>query len=189
MEAGEQPRSDGFLEADEEGNSAGSELLEGAMIHAANAYQQRKVPYIGFLWSSLLFRSDVSPDYGHFLLNFADRLTYRQLQAIAFFAENAGAVELNRLEAEREYRGHWPFANGLGVELSEGGDLGVFGIEQAGGAVAHPRGGYGANDIESSPLSNVALTPLGRNLYELMELHRIPTEEKDRILDLIRAGH
>jgi hypothetical protein len=33
------------------------------------------------------------------------------------------------------------------------------------------------------------VTPLGRNLYELMELHRIPKEEKDRILELIRAGH
>jgi hypothetical protein len=44
---GDVPRSDGFLEPDEFGESPGSELMEGVMIHAANAYQQRKVPYIG----------------------------------------------------------------------------------------------------------------------------------------------
>ena len=189
MQEGEIPRSDGFLEADDEGNSAGSELLEGAMIHAANAYQQRKVPYIGFLWSSLLFRSDVSPDYGHFLLSLADRLTYRQLQAIAFIAENAGREQLARLEAEREHKGGWSFANGLGVELNEAGDVGLFGIEQASGAVTHPRATMSSAGIESAQLSKIGLTPLGRNLYELMELHRIPEEEKNRILDLIRAGH
>jgi hypothetical protein len=153
MQGGEQPRRDGFLEADHEENAPAWELLEGAMIHAANAYQQRKVPYIGFLWSSLLFRSDLSPDYGHFLLNLADRLTYRQLQAIAFFAENAGSDDLARLQAEREQQGGWWFADGLGVELNEGGDVGLFGIKQASGAVTHPRGTMGSGGIESANLA------------------------------------
>jgi hypothetical protein len=61
------------------------------MLHAASAYQERKVPYIGFLWASLLFRPDLSLDYAHVLLRLADRVSYRQLQVIAFLAENASA--------------------------------------------------------------------------------------------------
>jgi hypothetical protein len=190
LDSGETVRSDGFLDTDREGNSPASELLEGTMIHAANAYQERKVPYMGFLWSSLLFRADITQDYAHLLLRLADRLTYRQLQALAYFAENANSDELTRLEAKREEEGHWPFADGLGIELNElGGDLGLLGLAQADGTVIRVAGTWNGGDLERANLWQIAVTSLGRNLYELMELGRIPEQEKRRILDLIRADH
>jgi hypothetical protein len=190
LESGDALRDDGFFVEEDPEHSPAAELLEGVLLRAADAYQQRKVPYIGFLWASLLFRPDITPDYGHLLLRLADRLTYRQLQALAFFAENANSDELTQLEGRREEEGHWAFADGLGIELNElGGDLGLLGVAQADGTVIRSAGTYNGGDLERVNLWNIALTPLGRNLYELMELDRIPTQEKEGILKLIRAGH
>jgi hypothetical protein len=190
LERGDDLRQDGFFDEGDPEHSPAAELLEGVLLRAANAYQQRKVPHIGWLWASLLFRPDVTPDYAHLLLRLADRLTYRQLQALAFFAEKANSDELSHLEAQRQEEGHWPFADGLGIELNElGGDLGLLGLAQADGRVIRSAGTWNGGDLERANLWNVALTPLGRDLYELMQLGRIPKPEKDRILDLIRAGH
>jgi hypothetical protein len=190
LAAGDTPRSDGFFEQREGREQPPAyELAEGVLLRAANEYEERKVPYIGALFASVAFRADIALPYANLLLRLADRLGYRQLQAIAFFAENAGSEQLARLEAERERKGGWWFANGVGVELDEAGDIGLFGIEQESGAVTHPRATLSSGGIESAQLSRIALTPLGRNLYELMELDRLPQGEKDRILDLIRAGH
>ena len=159
------------------------------MLHAASAYQERKVPYIGFLWASLLFRPDLSLDYAHVLLRLADRVSYRQLQVIAFLAENAGSEGLSRLQTKREEEGHWSFSNGLAVELAELGDLSLFGFRQEDGSVPRPAGTYGGGDPESLNLHVFALTPLGKDVYDLMELQRIPAEEKEHIFDLIRVEH
>jgi hypothetical protein len=106
LNTGEAPREDGFISNDD--SAPGWELLEGAMVHAASAYQERKVPYIGFLWSSLLFRPDISPDYGHYLTGLVDRLTYRQLVAIAFIAEQGqGSVSRRTMVPSFSQAGPW----------------------------------------------------------------------------------
>jgi hypothetical protein len=191
-EHGDVPRDDGFLEPDELGESPASELMEGAMIHAANAYQQRKVPYIGFLWSSILYRPDVSWEYGHYLLGLTDRLTYRQLVALAFFAEHERGDRLTRLGADRQVEAT-PFREGLGVELEALGELSLLGYWQREGEVAKPGRTYGGGgvltDFESAGMLLVAaLMPAGRDLVELMELHRIPADEKEHIFELMQPS-
>jgi hypothetical protein len=186
IDQGERPRDDGFLGPDEA--APGWELLEGAMIHAANAYRERKVPYIGFLWSSFLFRPDIAPDYADVLLRLANRVSYRQLVALAFFAENAGSRALIDLDTEREME-RWPFAQGLARELDELGDqLDLIGIEQRDGSIANPLSTMDAPRIEQQDLARVVLTTVARDLYELMELSRIPEDEKQAIFSLMERS-
>ena len=185
---GESPREDGFFEPEDFERSAGEELLEGVLLQAANAYQERKVPYLSSFYASIALRSDISPAYAHILLRLVERLTYRQLVALAFFVENAGSDELAQLQGRREVEGRWPFADGLGRELEDlgGGDLGLLGIAQADGTVIRADRTWGHNDFEQQhELGNVAPTPLGRDVYELMELARIDAAEKRAIFSLL----
>lgn len=197
VEAGETPRDDGFFDASDGERAPADELLEGVLLHAANAYQDRKVPYLAALFASLAFRSDISPAYGHYLIRLADRLTYRQLCALAFFAERGESIDLTRLEGDRQERGHRPFEQGLGRELDElAGDLGVLGIWMPHGemvradrtvAVGSADGATVGGSVEKTDIGEIVPTSLGRTLYEVMELERIPDGDKETIFDLMAA--
>jgi hypothetical protein len=131
----------------------------------------------------------VSPAYGHHLLGLADRLTYRKLVALAFFAENGRTPRLITLDAKRKAEGITPFGEGLGSELDELGELSLLGYYQDPEFVAKPSRTYGGGerlgDFEGH-LDAAALMPTGRDLYELMELHRIPEHETDHIFNLMQ---
>lgn len=43
------------------------------LLHAMNAYQERKVPFLGAFFASVAHRSDISPSYAHSLLQIAER--------------------------------------------------------------------------------------------------------------------
>ena len=74
LEDGETPRDDGFFDPGIEGHDApAEELLEGALLFAANAYEQRKVPLIGRLYASLVFTS-IPVAHANWLLRLAERL-------------------------------------------------------------------------------------------------------------------
>jgi hypothetical protein len=186
-ESGEERRDDGFFDPRADGERPeAEELLEGVLLHAMNAYQERKVPYMGAFFASIAHRSDISPAYAHALLQIAEQLTYRQMVALAFFAENAGSEELMDLDVRREEEGKWEFSDWLGRDVRElGDDMALLGVVQEDGSVIWAAGTWGGPDIGRHDLAKVAPTALGRDFYELMELGRIPAEEKRDILRLL----
>jgi hypothetical protein len=150
--SGQSPRADGFFERPSDGRPPAEELLEGVLLHAANAYQERKVPFMGAFFTSVAFPSDISPAYAHLLLQAAEQLTYRQLVVLAYFTENENSRELTDLTARRETEGHWELADGLGPELNELGDRGLLGVRQANGGVISASGTWDGGVLsESSP--------------------------------------
>src|SRR5262249_5447307 len=84
---GEQPRGDGFDQPRDGNRPDSDELLEGMLMLAAATYEQRKVVHIAHLYDGLLSDESVSAEKGHYLLKLADRLTYRQLVALAVLAD------------------------------------------------------------------------------------------------------
>jgi len=100
VDAGQTPRTDLF-ESQEGGEADGStrttaeELLEEICRIAGDAADERKIPYLGRLYASLLFVKDVSPSHMRFLCKTLEALTYRQLIALATIAEACDAVALN----------------------------------------------------------------------------------------------
>jgi hypothetical protein len=84
---GEKLRDDGFFDSGVGQRSDADELLEGVLLQAANAYQERKLRHLGAILPSLAVRPDISPADGHWLTQLADRLTWRQFAVLAIFAD------------------------------------------------------------------------------------------------------
>jgi hypothetical protein len=187
---GQEPRTDGFFDQPEDGRgSDAEELLEAVMLAAGSASQERKVPYIGRLFGSLAFRPDISPGYGHFLARLANRLTYRQFVATAFIGAEQSVDKLVRLDSDRQYQGHWSFSERLGPELDELADLAIIGIETSDRRIVKPSGRWAGGDIENlEALGNLRLMEMGRDLYDLMGLAQISTDEQERIYGLMSTA-
>jgi hypothetical protein len=123
QEQGEQVRDDGFFDEDGRLRSDGEELLEGVLRQAAAAYEERTVPLLARLYSSIAFDPQVGPGDAFFLVRLAGALTYRQFVALGVhYDENReGRIALKALkddgpghssyavEAElRDLAGPWP---------------------------------------------------------------------------------
>lgn len=186
-EAGDDCRDDGFFDSRAHGERPeAEELLEGVLLQAMNSYQERKVPYMGAFFASVAHRSDISPAYAHALLQIAEAMTYRQMVALAFFNENSGSAELLELDVRRKEDGKWEFSDWLARDLAGlGGEMALLGLTQEDGSVTPAGRTYGGAELSAHELGEVALTQAGRDFYELMELDRVPAEDKHEILRLL----
>jgi hypothetical protein len=161
-----------------QGGSDAEELLEGVLLHAGNAYEERKVPYLGNIFASVAFRSDISPQYAHFLADLAERLTYRQLVAIAFFRNRQFRDRLAMLAVDQE-EGAGPSPPDIRAEIDELARLYLLGRLGPDEEDFTRDWGYSyLGDIYES----VGPTELGRDLADIMELDAIPTGEQAEIL-------
>ena len=86
---GEVPRADRFFESDGEHGSTADEILEGVLLCAGDAYEERKIEYLARLYPGIVFDPTIAPEYGYFLIKTADALTYRQIVFLAHFAGDA----------------------------------------------------------------------------------------------------
>jgi hypothetical protein len=184
------PRSDGFFDTRANGErSDAEELLEGVLLRAMNAYQERKVPYMGRFFASIAKRPDISPAYAHVLLRIMDEMTYRQFVALAYLAENLGSQEFLDLAALRDEQGPWPLPDGFDRELKElGEEMGLIGIRQKDGTTLPAAGTWGGGDLTRHDLSTVTLSDIGQDLYDLLGLSHVPNGEKLEIRDLLRGA-
>lgn len=184
------PRSDGFFDSSAAGErSDAEELLEGVLLRAMNAYQERKVPYMGRFFAAVARRADISPAYAHVLLRIVDEMTYRQFVTLAYLAENLGSQEILALAVARDEGGPWQLPDGFDRELIELGEgMGLLGIRQEDGNVIPAATTYGGGDITKHDLSTVTLSDLGQDLYDLLGLSELPSDEKDGVLDLLQGA-
>ncbi len=182
LETGETLREDGFFGDETSVRPPSDEVLEGALVVAAESYEERKVPYLGRLYASLAFRSEIDPAEAHVFIRLAGRLSYRQLTILAFFDERAETIDLSELDAEREERGFPSLPAGIRPELEELGDLGLLGVVQERGGPVKPSEAYVPANIDRLHLGNFVLLPLGRELHGLMGLVEISEEDKEGIM-------
>jgi hypothetical protein len=174
--AGEQPRTDGLFEPGQDPEG----LLEGALLTAARSYQQMKVPFVGAFYASFLFADDISADTGQYLLRLLDRLTYRQLAALAFIGAPRRRAEREQIRVDARESGDRTSPTLL-AELTDLANLGLVGFEQSEGRVANPLATMGRGQISAGALDHTVLTGLGRQMVNLAELYNIPTEDQDGI--------
>jgi hypothetical protein len=191
LNAGDQPRDDGFFDPGPDRRADAEEVLEGTLLTAANAYEERKVPHIGRLYANLGFDATVSAAHAHYLLRLADRLTYHQLAILAFFMEaQSGEYEnaVMRLTAERSETGNLP-AEEFVAEMNDLGDARLIGLRQNDGTVTPAQetwGGGGAGRM--SDVVRLAPTRVGETLHRLMELDHLPRADLEGVLAELRGG-
>jgi hypothetical protein len=169
---GEEPRTDGFFEGGE--RSSGEELLEGVLLQAADAYEERKLRYLGRLYASFVF-STIPPAYAHYLLRVSERLTYRQFVLIGLIGQG---TDLG-MTFEDPTPGVAVVDSGvsIGAEFVNLGAHGLVAIEASTGSLDLPDAIWDARTVEAFRLNRVRLTSPGRDLYEGLGLVAIPAEE------------
>jgi hypothetical protein len=192
--AGEQPRADGFFD-EQDGESAAGELLEGVLLTAADAWENRKVPYIGNLFAGMSFDPAVSIAESSYFLRLADRLTYRQLALLAFWhAATRDGSDYERavlsLGVDQDEQGGRP-TPALTAEMDDLMRAGMLGVAREGGTVGYPEPTWGGvadvASLRGTDLATVRLTPLGETLYRLMGLDQVPPEDLDDVLAALRG--
>ncbi len=174
IEAGElRPREDGFFDENENGDrSAAEEILEGVLLKARDAYEEKKIPFLGRLYASIAFFREISPGMANHLVELASQLTYRQLVLLAIFDSDEDRLR------DGSYRNDQDAINKLGIEgqglLTETYELNQRGLLSGGGSAwialadVDPRG--------ARPLGSGAL------LVRMMELGKIPDEDREPII-------
>ena len=180
---GETIRDDGFFDSAEAQRSDAEEILEGVLLEAANAYQERKLRHLGAILPSLAVRPDVSPADGHWIARLADRLTWRQLVVLAIFADPP-EQRLSQRDIDQDVSGSTPLQTGLGEEVEELRTLGLLGEATEDGEVV--RAGTlirGTSGLLRLPMTLWRLADPGRLLVEVARLDGISAEERAAVLE------
>lgn len=175
---GERARNDGFFDDRGALRPEAEELLEAVLMHAANAYEERKVPYLAHLYDTVAHDAEVSAADAHAVLAFADRLTYRQLVALAVLADEKHFRDLARAGTLRA-EGRASPSETLLMELDELGATALIGVRVEG------KGPYRIGEVIGSagpasrhPFGALKLLPAGLLLLRLMRISDIPDADR-----------
>jgi hypothetical protein len=190
MDAGDEPRGDGFFEPGPDGRIDAEEVLEGTLLTAANSYEERKVPLVGRLYANLAFDPTVPPAHANFLLRLADRLTYRQLVILAFFAQaQSGECEMALVELSSGGSGRLPSPT-LVAEMNDLSGARLLGFRQSDGTVSAPQDtwGDGGSGWRPGNLPQGALMTVGETLNRLMELDTVSQGDLVGVVTELRGG-
>ena len=169
--SGENLRDDGFFDEKPAGRSDAAEVVESVLLKVQREPEEKKIPYMGYLISSIPFEQQISVHMAHQLIKAAEQLTYRQLCILKL----CGVKDKFGLRSNNYREGAYP-ENDLYEVLHECGDL-------HNGEYIHS--GLDTATYESNILSRVrsiipndmAFRPIGSYLYNLMKLSQIPDED------------
>ena len=79
LEAGERVRNDGFFDSAGAGRSDAEEVIESVLLKSQREPEERKLPYMALLLSSIAFDKRISAEMAHQITKAASDMTFRQL--------------------------------------------------------------------------------------------------------------
>lgn len=160
---GETPNSD--FEGEDELN-----LLETSIRAAISSTNEKKARLIGNFYASCIFEADLGPDDALAYLGDLDQMTWRQICALAYFADD-GRTSDRELYAAGGTEGVRQIVPGCEQELSRlARTRELIGFVQEDGSVSNPSNAWGPGLIVASEIHRVALTGRGKTLYRLAEI-------------------
>jgi len=179
LEAGEQPRQDGFFADAHDNRSTAKEVFEGVVLAAQREAEEKKVRLFGNLLANLAFARDVEREHANFLVRLGEDLSYRQLCLLALFAQNTllrGGN--NRLSLRTsDYRDSDLLGMDLIVLLQETYDLYQQGLVNNGGSAM-----ISVADAIPSQMSPVGAAA---TLHNLMELWTVSNDDLNTLIRLL----
>ena len=179
-ENGENIRQDDFFDKKQTGRSHAKEVAENVLLKVQREPEEKKVQYMGYLFSSIAFDSQISVHMAHQLVKAAEQLTYRQLCILKL------SVVKDRFGLrDKNYREHGTFTKELHQVLYECGDL--YNRE-------YIHFGENALTFQENVLSRVmsvkpsgmTLQGIGEDLFNLMKLFLIPDQDINPIAEQLR---
>lgn len=175
---GESLRDDGILAHDSE---AGAEILEGILRSAVEAEGRRKCTAIANLATAIGFEEEVSAADALRYLRLLRSMSWRQLCALAYFADDSRADGRALISARGE-EGDARVRPALEAELTEmARTFELIGLQDDRGGVNNPSDTWNGGGIGAATLTKVAPTALGHTLCQLTRLSSIvsPSELDD----------
>ena len=174
LEAGDSVRADDFFDVKLADRSDAEEVAESVILKVQREPEEKKIPYMGYLFSSVVFDAEVSTQLAHQIAKVAEQLTYRQL-CILKLAAAKDEYELR----DRDYRDHDDFRIELTQILYECAELyDRQYINFRGEPNLHTReySDFGATiaGLTNAIPSRMTLQGMGEHLYDVMMLSRIP---------------
>ena len=171
IENGESVRTDGFFDEKQTGRSDAKEVAESVLLKAQREPEEKKVQYMGYLFSSIVFDAQISVHMAHQLVKAAEQLTYRQLciLKLCVVKDNFGLRDNN-------YREQETFKKDLHQVLYECGDLHNREYIHSGGNTITYQANVLSRVMSVKP-SGMTLQGIGEDLFNLMKLFLIPDQD------------
>jgi hypothetical protein len=79
-------RCDGFFDETPDGRNAAQEIVEGVLLGARDAFEERKVQHIGYLFANVAVDDKIDAGLAALMLRRAEALTWRQYVLLAVVA-------------------------------------------------------------------------------------------------------
>ena len=169
-EAGESVRTDGFFDEKQTGRSDATEVAESVLLKVQREPEEKKIPYMGYLLSSIAFDPEISVHMAHQLAKSAEDLTYRQL-CILRLCDVKDKYQLR----DQHYKDPTSFDKSLYQILHECHNLYHSGYIYHKGTLSIG-GSEAFVPTDLNPRSMI-LNGLGLDLFNLMKLSLIPDED------------
>ena len=87
LDAGDTFRDDGFFDTANPGQSSAGEIYEGTLLAAQRSYEERKVPFVGYLMANIAFERNVDRRSANWLIKTAQELTWTQLVLLSIVGQ------------------------------------------------------------------------------------------------------
>ena len=186
-ERGGHVRDDGFFDERGKLRPDAEELLEGILRHAAETYEERKLPFLAALYSGVAHDDKVAAADALFMTRVAANLTYRQFVALAVLAHRdehfRDLARAGRLRDE----GRATPDEAVVMELDDLGDRRLVGIRANGRVVT-----VGQTYSSMPPLSTatagygaLALPPTAETFVHLARVNTIGPDERQAWIDAL----
>ena len=177
LENGDALRDDDFFDKKQADRSDAEEVAESVLLKVQREPQEKKIPYMGYLLSSIAFDPEITLPYANQLIKVAEQLTYRQL-CILKLCDVKDKCNLR----DKDYRDQNVDKKDLYQVLYECAELdNKQYINSRGKADLHGRefADFGAtiDGLTRAIPSCMSLQGLGKDLFNLMKLSLIPCRD------------
>lgn len=172
---GQSIRDDGFFDGE---RSYGHEFAEGVMLVAKDAFEERKIPYLGNLIANVAFVPTIDPATANMAVRMAEDLSWLEMCLLGVIANPEKYPMPDRSPAGSE---HWK-AHTVRATIKRMPDMGSADL------LAYKRtkteGPLGLAKFDTN-LSGIEFTSRGRLIAGLMDLGSIPDADLAAVYDLI----
>ncbi len=190
LEANENPRDDGFFDKIHTRRSAADEVLESVILKAQREPEERKIQYMSYLFSNIVFNPQIDVHTAHQFVKIAEELTYRHLciMKLSLQANEYGVLDLEQANFTLTFRSvikdcfnlyNWGYIDGDNRFMYRLYELYAKGPQLVGDSTDSKYQGLMNKDTKT-------VEGIGKNIFELMNLDLIPNEDIDTIVQTFK---
>ena len=173
LERGDRLREDGFFDKGHGPRSSADEVAEKLVLTVQRDPEEKKLEYMGRLYCNVAFDPEICPQMAHQMMKAAEQMTYRQFCLLKIF----GVEAIRNTLRDSDFRSQSEFPVELRQVLYE-----CFALAR-GYYIVDEKYILGVTDLHPR---NTRTQGLGADMFNLMELRTVPTEDLLPMVRLLR---